>query len=174
MPLKETLRDWINYHPITISRIWHTAINAADKFADSDRVMSVYFEELLAQPEATVRQICDFVRIAYSEALLQVPQVGSSSGADKPAQLGINAARANSWEKGSGSGEPELSSAEIYLCEALNAPLMKKHNYPLVSRRPNPVRLAIDILSFPMKLTMALLCNLDRMKNIRETLKRRL
>ena len=168
MPLKETFRDWINYHPITISRIWHTAISTADRFADNERVMSVYFEELLANPEATVQRVCDFVGIAYADTLLQVPQVGSSSGADKPRQLGINSSRAHSWEKG------ELSSAEIYLCEMLNAPLMEKHNYRLVSCRPNPVILAIDVLSFPVKLTMAFLCNLDRMKNIRETLKRRL
>lgn len=174
MPLRETFRDWINYHPITMSRIWHTAVSAADRFADSDKVMSVYFEELLAHPQATVRQVCDFAGIGYADILLQVPQVGSSSGADKPTQLGINPTRANSWQKGSGSGEPALSSAEIYLCETLNAPLMKKHNYSIVSRRPNPVRLAIDVLSFPMKLTAAFLCNLDRMKNIRETLKRRI
>lgn len=174
MPLRETFRDWINYHPITMSRIWHTAVSAADRFADSDKVMSIYFEELLAQPQATVRQVCDFAGIGYADTLLQVPQVGSSSGADKPTQLGINPTRANSWQKSSGSGEPALSSAEIYLCETLNAPLMKKHNYPIVSRRPNPVRLAIDVLSFPMKLTAAFLCNLDRMKNIRETLKRRI
>ena len=168
MPLRETFRDWINYHPITMSRIWHTAVSASDRFSDNDRTMSIYFEELLAQPRTTVRQVCDFAGIGYADTLLQVPQVGSSSGADKPAQLGINPTRANSWRKG------ELSSAEIYLCEVLNAPLMKKHNYPIVSRRPNPVRLAIDVLSFPVKLTMAFLCNLDRMKNIRETLKRRL
>ena len=174
MPLRETFRDWINYHPITMSRIWHTAVSAADRFADSDKVMSVYFEELLAQPQGTVRQVCDFADIGYADTLLQVPQVGSSSGADKPTQLGINPTRANSWQKGSGSGEPALSSAEIYLCETLNSPLMKKHNYSIVSRRPNPVRLAIDVLSFPMKLTAAFLCNLDRMKNIRETLKRRI
>ena len=168
MPLRETFRDWINYHPITISRIWHTAVSAADRFSESDSVMSVYFEELLKHPETTVRKLCEFIGINYADTLLQVPQVGSSSGADKPTQLGINSTRANSWEHG------ELGSAEIYLCEMLNAPLMKKHNYPLVSRRPNPVRLAIDVLSFPVKLTMAFLCNLDRMKNIRETLKRRL
>lgn len=168
MPLKETLRDWVNYHPITISRIWHTAVTTADRFIDSDQVISIYFEELLSHPEATVRHVCDFIGMNYATSLLQVPQVGSSVNADKPQQLGINPHRANSWENS------ELSTTEIYISQKLNETLMKKHNYVPIPIRPNLASLVVSLFLFPIKLVLAFLFNLDRMKNIRETLKRRL
>ncbi|MYB92292.1 sulfotransferase [Candidatus Poribacteria bacterium] len=172
MPIKETLRDWMNYHPITISHIWRTAINAADQFAGRERVVSVYFEELLTHPQQTVESLCNFVGITYIPEMLQVPQVGSSVGEDRPQQLGINPQRAHSWHSDTTGGE--LSSAEIYLNQRITAPLMKKHNYSPASIQPNVVSLMLHLLTFPMKLGGAFLFNLDRMKNIRETLKRRL
>ena len=167
MPVKETLRDWMNYHPITISHIWRTAVNTADQFAQHERVVSVYFEELLTYPEKTVKSLCEFVGITYTAEMLQVPQVGSSVGEDRPQQLGINPHRANSWQQG------ELSSAEIYINQTITAALMKKHNYSPASIQPNVASLMLHLLSFPVKLGGAFFFNLDRVKNIRETLKRR-
>ena len=171
MPLKETLRDWVNYHPITISHIWRTAVNAADRFAQHDRVISVYFEELLTHTETTVKYLCDFVGITYTDEMLQVPQVGSSVAEDQPQQLGINSHRAHSWHSETTAGE--LSSAEIYLNQTVTATLMKKHNYTPVSITPNIASLGLHLLTFPVKLAGAFFFNLDRVKNIRETLKRR-
>ena len=167
MPMKETFRDWVNYHPITISHIWRTAVNAADEFANHERVTTIYFEELLAHPETTVKHICNFANISYTDTMLQVPQVGSSVAADKPQELGINPHRAQSWQNG------ELGSAEIYLNQTITAALMKKHNYSRVSIQPNLVSLALQLLTFPVKLGGAFLFNLDRMKSIPQTLKRR-
>ena len=78
----------MNYHPITISHIWRTAVNAADRFIEHDRVVSVYFEELLTHPETTVKYLCDFVGVAYTDKMLQVPQVGFFHCSDRPQQLG--------------------------------------------------------------------------------------
>ena len=171
MPIKETFRDWMNYHPITISHIWCTAVNAAEQFVQHERVISIYFEELLARPETTVLRVCEFVGITYTDSMLKVPQVGSSVAEDQPQQLGINPSRAHSWRSDTTKGE--LSSAEIYLNQTITAALMKKHNYSAVSVRPNIASLALHLLTFPMKLAGAFLFNLDRVKNIRETLKRR-
>ena len=171
MPMKETFRDWINYHPITISHIWRTAVTAADQFIQHERVISIYFEELLAHPETIVKSVCDFAGISYTDTMLQVPQVGSSVAEDKPQQLGINPHRAHSWQRETTRGE--LSSAEIYLNQTITAALMKKHNYSPVSIQPNVASLALHLLTFPVKLGGAFLFNLDRMKNIRQTLKRR-
>ncbi len=172
IPIKEMFRDWVNYHPITISHIWRTAVNAADRFAQHDQVISVYFEELLTHPEKTVKSLCDFVGITYIDGMLQVPQVGSSVAADQPQRLGINPHRAHSW-RSEKTGD-ELSSAEIYLNQTINTTLMKKHNYSPISIQPNPAGLTFHLLTFPMKLGGAFLFNLDRMKSIRETLKRRM
>ncbi|MDE0327058.1 MAG: sulfotransferase [Candidatus Poribacteria bacterium] len=171
MPMKETFRDWMNYHPITISYIWRTAVTTAEQFLQHERVTSIYFEELLAQPEATVKGVCDFAGITYTHEMLQIPQVGSSVAEDQPQELGINPHRAYSWHGETTGGE--LSSAEIYLNQTITAPLMKKHNYSPVSIQPNVVSLVLHLLAFPVKLIGAFLFNLDRMKNIGQTLKRR-
>lgn len=173
MPIKESLRDWINYHPITINKIWQSAVSTAGRFADNAQVTTIYFEKLLEIPEATVSRICSFVNIEYDKSLLQVPQVGSSVNTDKPGQLGINPERAGNWNESNKNGG-NLSSSEIYISQKLNGTLMQKHNYMPVPIRPNVIGLTINILSFPLKLMLAFLCNLDRVKNIRETLKRRL
>ena len=173
LPIKESFRDWINYHPIIISRIWRTAVTAADKFADNGNLISIYFEQLLANPERTVNDICNFVGIDYCASLLKVPQVGSSVNADKPERMGINPNRAGNWNN-KDNNISQLNSSEIYLNQKLNANLMKKHNYDPVMIRPNIFYLMLDLLSFPIKLIGAFLFNLDRIKNIRETLKRRL
>ena len=172
IPMKEAFRDWMNYHPITISHIWRTAVNTADQFAQHERVTSVYFEELLTHPQKTIKPLCDFVGITYTDDMLQVPQVGSSVGEDRPQQLGINPQRAHSWR--SETGRSELNAAEIYLNQKITAALMKKHNYSPVSIQPNVVNLMLHLLTFPVKLGGAFLFNIDRIKNIRETLKRRI
>ncbi len=173
LPLLESLRDWVNYHPITISRIWHTAVKAADQFAEHDRVHTVYFEQLLDSPEKTVEDLCKFIDIEYTPSMLRVPQVGSSVDADKPTEIGINPNRAGSWSANNLAGG-RLNSSEIYINQKLNSELMKKHNYEPVKIRPNILSLLIDLITFPLKLVLAFLCNLDRIKNIKETLRRRL
>lgn len=173
LPIKETLRDWVNYHPITISHIWHTAVTAADKFSNNNRIITIYFEQLLSKPETTVTNICDFLEIDYSKKLLQVPQVGSSVDVDKPAQTGINPNRAGDWND-SNLKSSKLNSSEIYISQKLNKTLMQKHDYKPVIIRPNILSLISNLISFPVKVVGAFLINLDRIKNIRETLRRRL
>lgn len=173
LPLIESLRDWVNYHPITISRIWHTAVKTADKFTKHENVHTVYFEQLLGFPEETVIGICNFIEIEYVPFMLQVPQVGSSVDDDKSATTGINPNRAGNWSACNLQGG-KLNSSEIFINQKLNSELMKKHNYEAVKIIPNFIRLLIDIITFPIKIVLAFISNLDRIKNIRETIRRRL
>jgi hypothetical protein len=166
-PLTESFRSWVNYHPITVSKLWNSSISAADRFADHHHVYSLRFEDLLADPEETVRKVCRFVGISFDNSLLEVPQIGSSSELDQPDRKGISVNRAGRWQKG------ELSATEIFLCQKLTGTLLRQNGYPLASARPNPLRLCLSIFSFPIKLTLALLLNLRRMRSIKETIKRR-
>ena len=173
MPIKESFRDWINYHPITISKIWNSAVRAGDRSVCNERMISIYFENLLVNPEDTVSRICDFIGIKYTSEMLQVPQVGSSVNTDRPEQMGINPKRAGEWDKNR-LKESQLNSAELYFCQKINKELMKKHNFKPISFFPNLMLLLVYLFSFPVKLIMAFISNLDRIKNIRETLRRRL
>ncbi len=168
IPLREALRSWVNYHPITISKLWNASVSAAAEVAGEDRTHDLRFEDLLADPEGKVRAVCDFVGVRFSADMLAVPQVGSSSGQDRAGLTGVDPGRAGSWRAGG------LGPTEVFLCQRVTGRLMKSHGYVPAPVAPGRLPLVWSILSLPVKLMLALLLNLGRMRNIRETIRRRL
>lgn len=168
IPFREALRSWVNYHPVIIGKLWNSSIRAVSRFDGDDRVHTLRFEDLLEDPEGEVRRACDLAGIDFREDLLEVPQIGSSSGQDHPERRGINPERGGSWRTGG------LSPTEVYLCQKVTATPAKRHGYVPEPVRPNPLRLAWSLASLPLKLAFALLLNLGRMRNIRETIRKRL
>ncbi|HET7270088.1 MAG TPA: sulfotransferase [Rubrobacter sp.] len=169
IPLREALRSWANYHPIIISKLWNASTSAAGRHAGDPRVHFLRFEDLVNEPESNIREVCEFAGLSFEENMLQVPRVGSSSGLDHPEQRGIDRDRAGSWKSGG------LSSTEIFLCQKITGGPMRRYGYPLLTlSRPNAPRLVASLVSFPAKLVFALLLNLGRMRNIQETIRRRL
>ncbi|MFI5134759.1 MAG: sulfotransferase domain-containing protein, partial [Chitinophagales bacterium] len=163
----ETIRAWTNYHPRTISKLRNSAIRAREEVKDT-RVISVKFEELLSNPDKVIQNICSFLRISYSEKMKEVPQVGSSSGLDKKETKGINADRAQSWSKGG------LNKTEIWFCQATCGAFMTQLGYESENISPNPLLILFYYLIFPLKLGFSFLLNLHRMKNILETIRKRI
>lgn len=169
VPLREAFRSWINYHPITVSKLWNASIQVADRFSENDHaIISIYYEQLLADPEKIITKVCDFIGIPFEKNLLDVAQVGSSFVPDEPSKRGINRDRAGNWEKGG------LNRSEIYLCQKINQELMKKHGYELVQIHPSILNLIYYGISFPIKLLFAIFLNLRRMKSVRDAIIRRL
>ncbi|MCT7949342.1 sulfotransferase [Ancylothrix sp. C2] len=168
IPLQEAFRARMNYHPITITKLWNASIRSAKKFADDPRVFSIRFEDLLSDPDSIVQKVCEFIEIPFDKNLLEVPQVGSSSGLDKPEEKGINKERAGSWQKGG------LTSTEIFLCQWVAKTTMEKHGYEPMAINPNPLTVGSSVISLPVQIALALLLNLKRMRNITETIRRRL
>ena len=84
IPLTEAIRAWANYHPYTIARLWVAAVRTAMRYVGHPRFVSIRYEDLLKQPEETIRSLCSVTGLAFTEEMLDVPQVGSSTGMDKP------------------------------------------------------------------------------------------
>ena len=99
--------------------------------------------------------------------MLEIPQASSSNEPDST-EKGINKKRAGNWKSGG------LSDAELFFCQKISGDLMTKIGYPLNELKPNPFSVIAYIIAFPFKLGLALLVNLNRMKSIVETIKRRL
>ena len=98
IPLVEAIRAWFNYHPITISLIWRSAIQEYKKFEQlDDNILAVKFEKFLGDSSGELKRICAFLDIEYDENMLKVPQIGSSDGRDSMIK-GINQGRINSWK----------------------------------------------------------------------------
>ena len=168
IPKREAIRYWINYHPITISQLWKANVRATNQFLEDERVYTLRYEDLLTQAETEVKKICQFIGIDYSSELLEVPQVNSSSQKDAPQQRGINKDRADSWKQGG------LSQVELYWCQRINQSLMATHGYQAQAVSANPILLLLSSGLFPIKLSLAILLSLKRMKNLGEAIKRRL
>ena len=168
IPKKEAIRYWLNYHPITISKIWQGNINSVRRFCRDSRVKEVRFEELVANPQQLVSEICQFLDLAYSEKLLEVPQIGSSNTRDDSVTSGIDSSKAQNWYGGG------LQDIEIFWCQQLTGILMGEYGYELKAISPNPLNLALSIFSFPFKLALALPFNLGRVRNLKTAIARRL
>jgi len=168
IPYHEVVRSWLNYNPITISKLWTSSIYAYQKHAHEDRVLNVYFEQLLSFPEKEIRKICDFLEIPFEEEMLYVEQIHSSTEDNKQVKKGLDKTKIGKWKRGG------LNNTEIYICQKIAKDLMKKHNYDFADVKPNIFLLAYYGITFPLKLSLALIMNLDRMKSLKNAIKRRL
>lgn len=168
IPLSEAFRAWVNYHPYTISKLWVSSVRTAERFKDHSQFMSLRFEDLLNNPEESIRRICAFTGLDYEENMLNVPQVGSSSGKDKPDQMGVDQNRISAWKRGG------LTQTEIAVCQSVAGVEMNRLGY-----MQEDINIPIwikgrVIFTFILKAPLALLLNLKRSKNIVQTIKRRL
>lgn len=168
MTKRESLRLQINYHPLAVSKLWNAAVGFGHSFRNDPRVMTVRFEDIIDNPEETVKEICSFAEIPFEKNLLNVPHAGSSSEADKKSQRGIRKSQKKGWlEKG-------LSPVEIQICQDVCRKYMDIYGYEAVDVRVSSIKRWQKYALFPFKMSLALLININRMRSIGDTLKRRL
>lgn len=168
VPAAEALRAWINYHPITISQLWRSAVRAADDFEGEPWLRTVRFEDLVAEPEEQVRAICEFVGLDFSGDLLSIPQVGSSIAPDRPDRRGIDPSRVGRWREGG------LSDTEIWICQKITGSVGRRHGYEPVPVAPGILGAAGHGLAFPLKSLGALLANVGRFSDVWDAVRQRI
>jgi len=161
------LRFWCNYHPITMSMLWNSGIQAAARLIDHPRVFNIKFEDLIASPESCIKDLCDRIGLEYVPEMIQIPQIGSSLENDKPDKLGMNPLAVGRWKRGG------LDSSEIFLCQRILRDELGKYEYRTEYIQPSIFLLAKNIFLFPVKSLFALLFNFRRTGSIKDTLKRR-
>ncbi len=165
---REMMRLRVNYHPITIAKLWNAALSSSNRFKDNPRILNVKFESLAQEPIGTMEKVCTFLGIAFEKEMLLIPHAGSSTQADESEHLGIRKPQKRSWtEKG-------LSRTEVYICETICAEFMNQYGYSSSAPKPNLLMLIWHFMIFPFKLVLALLVNFGRMRSLADTLKRRL
>lgn len=167
IPILESIRAWVNYHPYTISLLWLGALRKAEEMETHPRFTTIRFEDLLNKPETTVRSLCEFTDLAFESEMLNVPQIGSSTGNDTLLK-GINSRHAGKWRNS------DLSPTEVSICQRVTNTQMRRMGYDLVKTDSPFFLRTASKLTFILKSSIALLLNLNRTKNLRETLLRRL
>ncbi len=167
-PLQETIRAWINYHPVFSSQFWNTAIAKSARYRHHKRVCFVRFEDVLQYPEKEIRNVCEFLDLSYHSCMLNVSMGRSSLIADDPDRAGIDQTRTGKWRHGG------LNSAEIFINQLINSKLMKQFGYEPVKVFPNPFLLLFYLLTCPFKLGLTFLFHKKYLKNVQDTIRRRL
>jgi hypothetical protein len=87
IPFVESLRAKMNYHPITISKLWMANTNHMKDYISRDEIKRVKFENIMRHPKQCLEEVCNFLGINFQEDMLQIPQVGSSLGDDNKSLL---------------------------------------------------------------------------------------
>ncbi|MEM6907574.1 MAG: sulfotransferase [Pseudomonadota bacterium] len=167
VPLIWTLRSWSNYHPVTTSKLWNSAVRAADSLDDHPRFHSVSYEGLLRQPEQVLRDLCNAIGLSFHPEMLGVAQIGSSTGSDRPERRGFDKSRIGAWQRGN------LTPAELAVCEEITYHNMRRHGYEPGNPPANSLSKFILKLSAPLKLALAGVLNLNRFRNLPEIIRRR-
>lgn len=159
IPFFESLRSRINYHPVTISKIWSAAIREGIKYKEDKRVLHVQFEKLLENPAKVITEVCQHLDISFSKAMLDIPVIGSSNKIDSKNEKGIDSNRKGQWNQGG------LNDTEIAICEKINKSLMEQLGYERSFKKSNFLMQGWYFLSMPARLILSLLFNLKRLKN---------
>ena len=167
IPIKEAFRTWVNYHPYLVSKLWVSSIRKADSFATYDKFISIKFEDLLRDPEKIIKKLCGEIGIQFNVQMLQVPQIGSSSGADRPSLKGINSGRIQAWQQGG------LSSSELAICERVAQKNMLSLGYKTSSTTGNYFKILCSMTELILKSWLILLLNFNRTKDITHAFKER-
>ncbi len=167
VPFQQTVRQWINYHPITIGKLWLGANNKISLHKNKPYYYVFKYEDLLMNSEKEAKGICQFIGLSFHDEMTKIPNVGSSLKQDKPGQLGIDKSKIDGWKKGG------LNKTEIFICQQICKTTMIENGYELEKVNPNLFLLLYYYCIFPVMGFMAVLFSFNRIKNIRETIKRR-
>jgi exopolysaccharide biosynthesis WecB/TagA/CpsF family protein len=123
VPRYESLRTWVNYHPYTVSRLWVQATRTALDLAQHPRLTIVRYEDLVQDPEQTVRSLCGRLGLTFEPAMLDVAQVNSSHQSSAGgARKGMHTDAIDRWRQ-------VLTGAETAVTEQICGPLMRRFGY---------------------------------------------
>lgn len=148
--MQEVVRVWVNYHPVTMSKLWVRAAEAGDALAGHPRFMQLRFEDLIEQPETQVRALCAFLGVPFQPTMLDVPVVGSSQRPDD-AGKGFSRHSLESWRTA-------LAPAEIAIVERLTHARMARHGYAPINPRAWAGLFSMAI-SYPLHLVGVMMAN---------------
>lgn len=140
------------YHPILTSLVWRASANAILQYQaqfDASRLHVLIYESLVTAPETTVRGLCNFLDIPWSQTLLAVDSHNSSFAGAGP---GIYTTSVGRWRDC-------LAPAELWWGQRLAGSSLTAFGYrPEVVRAPAHA-LAAVALSTPLALGRALAAN---------------
>jgi len=162
IPKYESIRARLNYHPVTTSLIWNQGIKTSLKYRSesfSNNVKFVKYDELVFDPDRMLNDICTFLDVSCESGMKDVSLIGSSNMLDQNRKLkGILPSAVGKWKI-------LLNQTESYICQTLTEKYLKYFNFKIETITPNYFVLLLYLVTFLPQLSLALLCNLNRIGN---------
>lgn len=114
-----------NYDPLIDSYMWRESVDSARdaRRAFPSRVLTVRYEDMVSEPEPTVRRICDFLDLPFRPEFMEVGWINATSKNAQNAGEGISRAAVDRWKK-------SLTPEEIYICQTALRRELKEFGYP--------------------------------------------
>ncbi len=156
-PLEETLRRRVNYHPVLTSLRWNAALREGDAVSGHERYRVVRFEDLLRDPQAQLRSLCDFLELDFQSRMLDVPLVNSSF--QKTNGRGVDPAATGRWPWA-------LTATEVRICQRLTREGMRRHGYEPASVPPRVVGPAVALVLCPVHAVLGFLMGSLRFRKL--------
>lgn len=88
-----------NFDPLIDSHLWKSSVAAGLEAEQRHpgKVLTVRYEDLVAEPERIVKQICDFTGLTYSPAMLEIGWINSATHTKGEKSQGISKAAVDKW-----------------------------------------------------------------------------
>ena len=152
-----------SYNPIINSMLWKAAlkaaINAIEQFG-RERVYIQKFEDLIENPESTIKAISNWTDLNYEPTTVKDIAVINSLYKDTDRNSGFLTQAADRWKK-------QLDTGEIAVIQSSCGKLLREVGYQTetITFKDSAV-VAFSWLALPLNFSKALLANRDRMGNI--------
>ncbi len=154
VPVSEVVRLWLNYHPITMVRLWLAATREALALSGHPRFRIVRYEDLVLESSRTVESLCRDLGLSFQQSMLNVPHWGSST-VTHTSKAGPSMASLEKWRD-------ILDGSEIAYCSSRTRKEREHFAYPDVVSEPSvaerlrflgrlPVHLAGTALANPRR-----------------------
>lgn len=136
--------DWGPNEILPAAHFWEQRVGrgfAAAAFLRPDQLMHIRYEDIVREPEASMRRCADFIGIEYHPSMLTT--MGLRLPRFTHYQHGLigslpNPDRIDAWRK-------KLTPRQIEVFESVNADLLRYLGYPLLSPRPRPLSTAAKV-----------------------------
>jgi len=155
-PLIQSLRVFINYHAITMSGLWVSAIKSGLNMKEHPRFMSIHYEEVVEEPECSLRKLCSFLGVDFHEKMLQAPHTTSSTRVINREARGFYQSSLSEWND-------KLPRGDRALCELITRKSASQHGYVFSYNRRHILHIMLHMLRYPIHVIGMIFLNPKRL-----------
>ncbi|MBL1209296.1 sulfotransferase [Geminocystis sp. GBBB08] len=128
---------WANNYADQHAKTWQKNIQLLQKWEKTERIISIYYEDLITKTELTLKKICHFIAEEYTPQMIEGRSQKSSPLINRQGQALINKSKAlkpidlkaiNKWQQ-------QLLASEIEIIEHITKAEMRQHNYQTLTNK---------------------------------------